>query len=315
MTTITAPQIETIARWYNTPDQPEKIPFYDIRTAEKLKENGYIEDTPNWKEYKLTSKGREYIANLRNHIDHEQWSGLKSDERNTIVRQLLDTKNPTHIHMLFNLMKSDRSDKVRESAAARLCAARQLKQADWNDMAHNSSETIRIIAVGRADIEEYRQERSANVVKRLVHDQSKPGGIPGDIVRGWFKNGISDSIEAMTAKDIDLVLETGTSQDIDKIVTHLGQQFTPQQIRRVATLLDERPGNKNLERALWELCNKAEHVPDDVYRKQQATKFCRVLRLDDYRDAYRKFKKLERMFEENSEFKREQERIAMEEMA
>lgn len=309
-------QFEEIVGYYDKPDTPRNLILASYGTLNGLKEEGYVQavKTDDWQtKYALTGKGRSVLDDYRKRVENRDLKHMKVWERRHMIDNLLNREDPEDRKLLLHLIDTDRSDAIRMRALDTLNLKddkNALTHDEWNHLAFNRSADIRMQAAKHADIEMFRDETDRQVVYSIIAQRAGEG-IPHDIILGWYRRGITYSIDAMTENDIDMVLDDANPEMVGRLTHHMGGKFTPEQVRRVEQL------NENDERAYRVAFNILLHTGenlDDDFLNAHKDDVAMWVRLGEYRDTYRKLKDMERMFaDKNGSFIQEQRRLALQE--
>lgn len=307
-------QFEEIVGYYDQPDTPRNLILASYGTLNGLIEEGYVQavKTDDWRtKYALTGKGRSVLDDYRKRVEDRDLKHMKVWERRHMIDNLLDREDPEDRKLLLHLIDTDRSDAIRMRALDTLNLKddkNALTRDEWNRLATNRSADIRRQAAKHADIELFRDETDWHVVSSIIARRAGEG-IPRDIIFGWYRRGITYSIDAMTENDIDMVLDDANPEAVGRLTHCMGRKFTPEQVRRVEQLreTDERAYGV----AFNSLLRRGENLDDDFLNAHKDDMW---IRLKEYRDTYRKLKDMERMFaDKNGSFIREQQRLALQE--
>ena len=312
----TSAQFEEIVGYYDQPDTPRHLTYASYKTLNELKEEGYVQavKTDDWRtKYALTGKGRSVLDDYRKRVENRDLKHMKVWERSHMIDNLLNRKDPEDRKLLLHLIDTDRSDAIRMQALELLNLKddkNALTHDEWNHLATNRSADIRRQAAKHADIERFRDETDWQVVSSIIARRAGEG-IPRDIILGWYRRGITCSIDAMTENDIDMVLDDANPEMVGRLTHYMGRKFTPEQVRRVEQLHES--DERAYRVAFNSLLHTGENLDDDFLNAHKDDSAMWV-RLKEYRDTYRKLKDMERMFaDKNGSFIQEQQRLAIQE--
>ena len=309
----TLAHLKALGGFYKNPDASGDVEW-DMR--DKLTDRGYIERANDGHDYKLTDKARAYITDYRNRVEQRDIENMTLEERWYMVSYLLD---PTADKNTFlHIINTDRSTKLRELAFARLAgrtywsSSVTLTPEEWTKLAHNTDKNIRIDAAKNAPIEAYRDERDGTVLKTVINAcERNETVIPHDIVLGWYHAGNTESIKAMTADDIDMVLDDAEPDMLRELLgrVNLARQLTIQQAARIERLIEQQPDKYACIE--WTFDYYAVNLSDDFLRIHAGETTIRY-RLGDYRKAYREYVRLSHLFADpDGAFAQEQRALAL----
>lgn len=318
-TKLTSAQFYAIMEYYDAPDQPQPLHWFNYTLTERLERLGYI-TYQSGGNYLLTDAGKEYLARFKQQVEARHIKGMSVAQREWVVCHRLDPRDENDRKLMLDMVQNDRSSRVIDAIIGSDLFCNALTQDEWNALAHSPNLTLRMAAATRADIEEFADETDTAVVARAErHCESEGRTVPRELLEKWYRNGNDGAISAMNEHDLDVALDDGNTAFIRSFVQSHIDMFTTERILRVHDLAKAATGKdaEELNIAMKDLLWKSDHLPEFLikeYTDEWHVEWRLEWRLIEYRKAYRKLKKAEKVFADlDCETAREQRRLALEE--
>lgn len=314
-TKLTSAQFYAIMEYYDAPDQPQPLHWFNYTLTERLERLGYI-TRQSGGNYLLADASKEYLARFKQQVEARHIKGMSVTQREWVVRHRLEPRDENDRKLMVDMAQNDRSERVVDAIIGSELFRDALTQNEWNRLAHSQNVKLRMAAATHADIEEFADETDIAVVARAEgHCESEGRTVPRELLEKWYRNGNTGAISAMNEHDLDVALDDGNTAFIRSFVQSHMDMFTTERILRVHDLAKAATGKdaEELNNAMKDLLWKSDHLPEFLI-KEYADEWHVEWRLIEYRKAYRKLKKAENVFADlDCEMAREQRRLALEE--
>lgn len=316
---LTDAQFDEIIAYREHPDEARHLWSNSDTLRENLVNGGYITEARDdgewrhWNHYKLTDKGRATLDEYVTAAKAGDFDGMSIRQRDCAATDILDPANPDDLNTLYRLADHDRSGRVRRAALDAI--SRTLDDDGWRRFAHDLNSERRMLAVGHVGIGEYADEPSNDVLAKAVDNALREGeSIPHDLVVGWYRRGLVSSVKAMTADDIDMVLDDGRPEFVAQVAARFACSFTTGQVEKFARLRREHPKEERFAEAMRQVLANAKGLPESIVKEgMEADDWIMRGRLFRFREAYREYVRAAAVFADlGCELAREQMRLALE---
>lgn len=305
---ISDAKFAALAKYYDDPDGEQQFFWFDSDAIHELLDTGYLIEDSSYS-VRLTDKGRRYIQRFRQRVESRNIQKMNSAQQQWLIRNRLNPLDANDRELMMDLLENARTKQTRETVIDNEAFRFTLSHDDWNRLAHNEDPHIRVFAADHADIEEFADETDQPTLLRAVTRYREEGrAIPHELVEGWYRNGNVSAAVAMDGHDLDVALVDGNVPFILQLVRLRKELFDTRRTVRVYEFA--KTADDAVKSAVNCLLGEVNHLPEPLVRECADEKNMHH-RLREYRDAYRRLKEMEALFEDpDCVLAREQRRLA-----